>query len=104
MGNEKLQCSRVLGKKVTATWLEYTPNDDGFLSTNRSLQSSSSHMALRRRFSLVSPHGMGDGDGDGDGGDHNVNDVIPVVDKIEELAQEYMEHLEHGKRTRIKKT
>ncbi|GKG08020.1 hypothetical protein Tco_0333852 [Tanacetum coccineum] len=49
--------------------------------------------------SLVSPHGMGDGDGDGDGGDGNVNDVIPVVDKTEELAQEYMEHLEHGKRS-----
>ncbi|GKD73354.1 hypothetical protein Tco_1331636, partial [Tanacetum coccineum] len=37
----------------------------------------------------------------GDGGDGNVNDVIPVVDKTEELAQEYMEH---GKRSRFKKT
>ncbi|GJR04302.1 hypothetical protein Tco_0527286 [Tanacetum coccineum] len=72
------------------------------LSTNSECNYNYNHHVFVK--SLVSPHGMGDGDGDGDGGDHNVNDVIPVVDKIEELAQEYMEHLEHGKRTRIKKT
>ncbi|GJT25755.1 hypothetical protein Tco_0895692 [Tanacetum coccineum] len=72
------------------------------LSTNSECNYNYNHHVFVK--SLVSPHGMGDGDGDGDGGDGNVNDVIPVVDKTEELAQEYMEHLEHGKRSRFKKT
>ncbi|GJV25561.1 F-box protein CPR1-like protein [Tanacetum coccineum] len=72
------------------------------LSTNSECNYNYDHHVFVK--SLVSPHGMGDGDGDGDGDGGNINDVFPDEDKIKELAEEYMEHLEHGKRTRIKNT